>query len=485
MSTDLVHTWQRVRCELRNSVTDSIFHLWLEPLAARHIDEQKLVIEAPDEIRTWVTDRYSRLLSLCANKALGRSLEVELIGPQQMGARATPPVQNGATWERNSQSTPNKWSTSPIQTSKSTAPAPPSIKSEAINPRFTFDQFVIGDSNRLAHGAALAVAEMPGLAYNPLFICGAPGLGKTHLLHSIANYITSYGDGTTVRYVTVEAFTNHFLSALQGGGISEFKAAYRDVDVLLVDDIQFLQSKLKTEQEFFHTFNALYTSGAQIVLTSDRPPRDLDALEDRLRERFEAGLVTDIKSPNYGVRLTILNKRVKQDGLRDVSPDALELIADRVTTNVRALEGALIRVVAFSSLTNRPVTAELAEEVLSGLYPSTIRARKPSVREIQELTSNNFDISRDDLISTSRSPSVTWPRQLAMYLARELTEETLPTIGQAFGGRAHTTVMHAHRRITELLSKDQAAFGLVKELTNKLNGEGAPLQTGVPEKLCK
>ncbi len=220
---------------------------------------------------------------------------------------------------------------------------------------------------------------MPGLTYNPLFICGPPGLGKTHLLHSIANYVGEHGGGMTVRYTTVEAFTDHFVGALQGGGMEAFKAAYRGVDVLLVDDVQFLQSKAKTEQEFFHTFNALHQAGCQLVLTSDRLPRDMDALEDRLRERFEAGLVCDVRPPERATRLTILRKRVAQDDVGDVDPAALELIADRVATNIRALEGALIRVVAFGSLTGRPVTAELAAEVLAGLYPEL----KPRARSVQ------------------------------------------------------------------------------------------------------
>ena len=241
---------------------------------------------------------------------------------------------------------------------------------------------MIGDSNRLAHGAALAVAEMPALAYNPLFICGPPGLGKTHLLHSIANYVAAYGDGLTVRYTTVEAFTNHFIGALHNDGIDAFKTAYRGVDVLLVDDVQFLQRKAKTEEEFFHTFNALHASGAQLVLTSDRLPRDMGALEDRLRERFEAGLVCDVKPPDFGTRLTILRKRVLQDGVRGVEPEALELIAERVDSNIRALEGALIRIVAFGSLTGRAVDTALVEEVLGGLYPD-LRPRVRSVEEIQ------------------------------------------------------------------------------------------------------
>jgi chromosomal replication initiator protein len=341
---------------------------------------------------------------------------------------------------------------------------------QELNPRLTFDQFVIGDCNRLAHAAALAVAEMPGLAYNPLFICGPPGLGKTHLLHSIANYVHEHGGGLTARYTTVEAFTDHFVGALHGGGLEDFKAAYRGVDVLLVDDVQFLQSKAKTEQEFFHTFNALHQAGAQLVLTSDRPPRDLEALEDRLRERFEAGLVCDVRPPGHATRLTILRKRVAQDDVGDVDPEALELIARRVDANIRALEGALIRVVAFGSLTGRPVTAELAEEVLAGLYPQ-LKPRAHTVKEIQEQTCEAFGITMDDLLSSSRAQPVAFARQVAMYLSRELTDVSLPAIGRAFGNRNHTTVMHACKRTAERIATDKEAYEAVRKLTRELGGE--------------
>ena len=328
---------------------------------------------------------------------------------------------------------------------------------------------MIGDSNRLAHAAALAVAEMPGLAYNPLFICGPPGLGKTHLLHSIANYVTAYGDGATVRYTTAEAFTNHFLGALHGHDIDSFKAAYRGVDVLLLDDVQFLQAKARTEQEFFHTFNALHEAGSQIVLTSDRLPRDLGELEERLRERFEAGLVCDVRSPDASTRLTILRKRVQQDRIAGIDPGALEHIADCVTDNVRALEGALIRVVAFGSLTGRPVSAELAGEVLAGLYPDLRkRSRAMTVREIQERTAEAFGVSVEALVSSSRVGSVAWPRHVAMYLSRELTDQTLPAIGRAFGGRNHTTVLHAYKRTAERIAGDPDAFDTVHRLTELL-----------------
>ena len=435
-------SWRQIRAELQRAVPESTWDQWLEPLAAREVRDGVLVVEAPEAVRGWVAQRYGRLLRDCAAAVLGPGVQVDLVdtgSPEADGAPA--PAHEGEQAGR------------------------------ACNPRHTFEQFVIGDSNRLAHAAALAVAEMPGLAYNPLFICGPPGLGKTHLLHSIANYVTAYGGGTTVRYTTAESFTNHFLGALHGHDTERFKAAYRGVDVLLVDDVQFLQAKARTEQEFFHTFNALHESGAQIVLTSDRLPRDLAGMEERLRERFEAGLVTDVHSPNPATRLTILRKRVQQDRIAPPGPGALELIAARVTDNVRALEGALIRVVAFGSLTGRPVTAELAEEVLDGLYPDLkARARSMTVLEIQERTAEAFGVSVEALVSSSRVGTVAWPRHVAMYLARELTDQTLPAIGRAFGGRNHTTVLHAYRRTADRIAGDADAFETVRRLTEILRG---------------
>ena len=330
---------------------------------------------------------------------------------------------------------------------------------------------MIGDSNRLAHGAALAVAELPGLAYNPLFICGAPGLGKTHLLHSIANYANLHGENLEIRLTSAEAFTNAFIGALHGHGDMEaFKAAHRNVDILLVDDVQFLQSKARTEQEFFHLFNELHASGAQIVLSSDRPPRDMDSMEDRLRERFQSGLVCEVEPPDLETRLTVLRKRALQDRIELMERDALDLIADRVTDNVRALEGALIRVVAFSSLTGRPLTRELAAEVLDDLYPASARRPVRSVRDIQERICEHFGVALGDLLSPSRAASIAWPRQLAMYLSRELTHESLPAIGAAFGGRSHTTVLHACRRAAERLATDPDSSASVDKLSRELRG---------------
>jgi chromosomal replication initiator protein len=312
---------------------------------------------------------------------------------------------------------------------------------------------------------------MPAQAYNPLFLCGPPGVGKTHLLSSIANLLLSHNPSLSVRCTTGEAFTNEFLGALADGHTEPFKSRFRDIDVLLIDDVQFLERKAKTEEEFFHTFNALHDAGRQIVLTSDRPPHDLQALEDRLRERFQAGLVADIKAPELSTRLAILRKRAAHDGIPLQDERALEVIAERVHTNVRALEGALIRVVAFSSLTGRALTAELAEEVLASLYPRSAAPgrRTRSVADIQRATCELFGLTSDELLSTTRVARIAWPRQLAMYLARELTEESLPAIGRHFGGRDHTTVMHACRRTSARISSDDASREAVAKLCKALD----------------
>jgi chromosomal replication initiator protein len=436
-------SWSLIRGELQRAVPESTWQQWLEPLRGRRAGDGRLLVEAPSTQRPWVAKRYGRLLRECAAAVIGADAEVEVVAA---GERPDEPDL-------------------PQLRSRPDASGP----ANTFNPRHTFDQFVIGDSNRLAHAAALAVAEMPGLAFNPLFICGPPGLGKTHLLHSIANYVTAYGAGSTVRYTTAEAFTNHFVGSLRSNAGATFKAAYRGVDVLLLDDVQFLQEKARTEQEFFHTFNELREAGAQIVLTSDRPPRDLEALEQRLRERFQAGLVTDVRAPDPATRLAILRKRVEQDDVGSIDPAALQLIADSVVDNVRTLEGALVRVVAFGSLTGRPLTPDLADEVLAGLYPELReRAAAVTVAEIQHRTAEAFGISVEALVSTSRGAAVAWPRQVAMYLARELTSQSLPAIGHAFGGRNHTTVIHACKRTAQRIADDPDAYEVVRHLTEIL-----------------
>ena len=335
-----------------------------------------------------------------------------------------------------------------------------------LNPRYIFETFVIGASNRFAHAAAVAVAEAPAKAYNPLFIYGESGLGKTHLLHAIGAYAKELYGGVRVRYVSSEEFTNDFINSIRDDKSSNFQRRYRDLDVLLVDDIQFLENKERTQEEFFHTFNTLYNANKQIVISSDRPPKQLTTLEDRLRSRFEWGLITDIQPPELETRIAILRKKAAQDKL-NAPDDVLEYIASKISTNIRELEGALIRVTAFASLNRQIVDMNLAEIVLKDLIPDD-STPEITASLIMAQTASYFSLTLDDLCGTSRSRVLVNARQIAMYLCREMTELSLPKIGQAFGGRDHTTVMHADRKVRHLMAERRSIFNQVSELTNRI-----------------
>jgi len=443
LTPQLAHDWALIQAQLRSAVPDSTFEIWLAPLAPLALMGDTLVVAAPDEIRSWVADRFARVLQRCAAAVLGPRTLVDVVAPDAALE------DSGACAQR-------------------LAPGGPAAE-EDFHPKLTFDQFVIGPSNRFAHAAALTVAELPGQAYNPLFLYGAPGLGKTHLLHAIGSYVLAHGGGLRVRSTTAERFTNEFVAALQTRDVDGFKARFRDTDVLLIDDVQFLQRKAKTEEEFFHTFNALYETGSQLVLTCDRLPADMAALEARLLERFQAGLVAKLEPPDFTTRLAILRKRVQHDEIALADEGALHAIAHRIASNARTLEGALIRVVAYHSLTGRPIDAALADEVLCGLYPHACTPiAPPTIERVQELACETFDVSHDELLAASRNARLAWARQVAMYLAREHTDATLPAIGQSFGGRNHTTVMYACRRAGERIAGDPAAQALVRDLERRL-----------------
>ncbi|MCX4526854.1 MULTISPECIES: chromosomal replication initiator protein DnaA [unclassified Streptomyces] len=337
-----------------------------------------------------------------------------------------------------------------------------------LNPKYLFDTFVIGASNRFAHAAAVAVAEAPAKAYNPLFIYGESGLGKTHLLHAIGHYARSLYPGTRVRYVSSEEFTNEFINSIRDGKGDAFRKRYREMDILLVDDIQFLASKESTQEEFFHTFNTLHNANKQIVLSSDRPPKQLVTLEDRLRNRFEWGLITDVQPPELETRIAILRKKAVQEQL-NAPPEVLEFIASRISRNIRELEGALIRVTAFASLNRQPVDLGLTEDVLKNLIPGgEDSAPEITATDIMAATADYFGLTVDDLCGSSRSRVLVTARQIAMYLCRELTDLSLPKIGAQFGGRDHTTVMHADRKIRALMAERRSIYNQVTELTNRI-----------------
>ena len=341
-----------------------------------------------------------------------------------------------------------------------------SSEQSQLNPRYIFETFVIGSSNRFAHAAAVAVAEAPAKAYNPLFIYGDSGLGKTHLLHAIGAYAKELYGNVRVRYVSSEEFTNDFINSIRDDKASAFQRRYRDLDILLVDDIQFLENKERTQEEFFHTFNTLYNANKQIVISSDRPPKQLTTLEDRLRSRFEWGLITDIQPPEIETRIAILRKKAAQDKL-NAPDDVLEYIASKISTNIRELEGALIRVTAFASLSRQGVDLGLAEIVLKDLMP-TDAAPEITGQAIMAQTAAYFSLTLEDLCGTSRSRVLVNARQIAMYLCRELTDLSLPKIGQMFGGRDHTTVMHADRKIRQLMAERRSIYNQVTELTNRI-----------------
>ena len=351
----------------------------------------------------------------------------------------------------------------------------PSNKEEfgRLNNKYTFDTFVIGTSNRFAHAAAVAVAEQPSKAYNPLFIYGGSGLGKTHLLHAIGHYTKTLFKGTHVRYISSEEFTNEFINSIRDDKAASFQRRYRDIDVLLVDDIQFLSGKVQTQEEFFHTFNTLHNANKQIVITSDLPPKQLPDFEDRMRSRFEWGLITDVQPPDLETRIAILRKKSTQERLV-APPEVLEYIASKISTNIRELEGALIRVTAFASLNQQPVDLAITEAVLKDLLPSDV-GPEITAAQIMGACASYFGVSIEELCGSSRSRTLVTARQISMYLCRELTDLSLPKIGQAFGGRDHTTVMHADRKIRGLMAEKRSLYNQVTDLTSRVKSQPRPM----------
>ena len=427
---ELASAWREIRGQLRHTVGDSTYDLWLAQLDVETWDGSLLSLRAPQTTAGWVSERFGRVVERTVRGVLGPEVRVQFEG---------------------------------IRRTRDQSSAADGRPASGLNPRYSFSQFVIGEGNRLAHAAALAVAELPGQAYNPLFLHAPPGLGKTHLLHAIGNYVLRFGQGSRVRFATAETFTNHFLTALGTRSISDFKARYRDVDILLVDDVQFLASKARTEEEFFHTFNMLYESGRQLVVSCDRMPGQMVGIEERLRERFEAGLVADMGPPDFETRLTILRKRAELDLIPIPDPAALALIAHRITSNVRSLEGALIRVVAYHSLTGDPIDESLVVTVLDRIYPPN-NTENPSIADIQRKVSDHYGVSVQELLSDTRQARIAWPRHVAIHLARELAGASLQALGDAFGGRTHTTVVHACKRVAERQAADQGVATEINDL---------------------
>ena len=434
--------WTEVSGRLKGALNDTTYGTWFGDVSSRELTDETFVLSVPNDFtREWIEGHFLDLIGAAVRDAGGSDRRIRLNVEQEVEPSGGP--------------------------SSAPEPASPTRPSFEMSEKYTFDSFVIGSSNRFAHAAALAVAEAPAQAYNPLFIYGGTGLGKTHLLQAIGGYVGEHSRKLSVRYITSETFMNDFINSLRDKRIEGFKQRYRTYDLLLIDDIQFLEHKERIQEEFFHTFNSLYEAGRQIVISSDRPPREISTLEERLRSRFEWGLITDIQPPDLETRIAILRKKVKTDGIHIPDPQVLTFIAGRVSTNIRELEGALTRVVAFSSLTGRPMNVDLSQDVLKDVFPQG-EAPEVSIERIQTAVTDRFGLSMEELCGERRSQNIVYPRQVAMYLSRELTDASLPKIGREFGGRDHTTVIHATSKIARLIREDRSVYNLVQELTARI-----------------
>jgi chromosomal replication initiator protein len=474
---ELDAAWQRAMAGLTGDALSPQHRAWVNLTRPLGLVEDTVLLAAPNELAKDVLEsRLRPVVAGALSVVYGRDIRVA-VTVQPLEAAAPPPSAPEA---------PSSGSGAPGEalpgTGRDRAPGPDhggnvidlasrpargrDVEPARLNPKYTFETFVIGSSNRFAHAAAVAVSEAPAKAYNPLFVYGESGLGKTHLLHAIGHYAAHLFPHVRVRYVSSEEFTNDFINSLRDDKQHAFQRRYRDVDVLLVDDIQFLENKERTQEEFFHTFNTLHNANKQIVITSDRPPQQLSTLEDRLRTRFQWGLITDVQPPDVETRIAILRKKAASDRLA-VPPEVLEFIASKIATNIRELEGALIRVTAFASLNRQPTDVGLAEIVLKDLIPAD-GGPEITGATIMAATAEYFSLTLEDLCGSSRSRVLVTARQIAMYLCRELTELSLPKIGQMFGGRDHTTVIHADRKIRAQMAERRQTYNQVAELTNRI-----------------
>ncbi|WP_353893295.1 chromosomal replication initiator protein DnaA [Proteinivorax hydrogeniformans] len=447
MNNSLEGIWKKVLEQLEKKLSKPSYETWLQGTSAITMYDSTLVVGVPNDFtKEWLENRYASLISDILVNLTGKNLDVNFVVPQE------------DTLE--TKKTPKKVEKTKLVHEDITT---------QLNPKYTFNTFVIGNSNRFAHAASLAVAEAPAKAYNPLFIYGGVGLGKTHLMNAIGHYVTNHNDQDKVVYISSEKFTNEFINAIRDNKTVEFRNKYRTVDVLLIDDIQFLAGKEQTQEEFFHTFNTLHENNKQIIISSDRPPKEIPTLEDRLRSRFEWGLITDIQKPDLETREAILRKKAELEKL-DIPNSVFMFIANKIATNIRELEGALTRVIAFSSMTGQEVTVEVAEQALKDIIPDNDN-EVIDIDKIQKSIAKHYQLKVEDLKAKKRTRSVSYPRQIAMYLSRELTDFSLPKIGEEFGGRDHTTVLHAHEKIKKDI-KDNKSFALEIENLTKAIKEG-------------
>lgn len=446
MSRELLDIWDKTLNIVKAEITEVSFNTWLKSIEPFYINGEQIVLGVPNEFTKSILEaRYKPLIANALKMVTSKNFEVEL-------------VINNENTIKNINKQPQTKNLEPKIVQDD-------VNSQLLNPKYTFDTFVIGNSNRFAHAASLAVAESPAKAYNPLFIYGGVGLGKTHLMHAIGHFILENNPNLKVVYVSSEKFTNELINSIKDDKNVNFRNKYRNIDILLIDDIQFIAGKERTQEEFFHTFNDLYEANKQIIISSDRPPKEIPTLEDRLRSRFEWGLIADIQPPDFETRIAILKKKADIENL-NISNDVMVYIANRIQSNIRELEGALIRIVAYSSLTNKEVSVDLASEALKDIIAN--KTKQITVELIQDVVASYFNLRPEDFKSKRRTRNVAFPRQIAMYLVRKLTDLSLPKIGDEFGGRDHTTVIHAYEKISSDLAKDEGLKDTLNELNKKL-----------------
>lgn len=447
MNTQVREIWDKTLNTLKGELTEVSFNTWIKSIEPVAISDTTIKLGVPNNFtKDILENRYKDLIKNSIQAVFNKSYNIEFFILSEEAVELEP----------------NK----KPHGSKPTLVVNDEM-SATLNPKYTFDSFVIGNSNRFAHAASLAVAESPAKAYNPLFIYGGVGLGKTHLMHAIGHYIQNVNPKSKVVYVSSEKFTNELINSIKDDKNEEFRSKYRNVDVLLIDDVQFIAGKERTQEEFFHTFNTLHEASKQIILSSDRPPKEIHTLEDRLRSRFEWGLIADIQAPDFETRIAILKKKADVENL-NVPNEVMVYIATHIKSNIRELEGALIRIVAYSSLTNKEISVELASEALKDII-SNKNAKQITIELIQDIVSSYYGLKIDDFKSSRRTRNVAFPRQIAMYLSRKLTDTSLPKIGEEFGGRDHTTVIHAYEKISQSLKKDDSLQATVAELTKKIS----------------
>ena len=449
MDTPLNQLWEKTLNIIKSEMTEVSFNTWIKSCEPLSISSDSIKLGVPNEFTKDILEqRYKDLVINAIKLISSKKYNIEFL------------------IESETSELPSEDNTVKTNKRNSSSVVVNDLMLATLNPKYTFDSFVIGNSNRFAHAASLAVAESPAKAYNPLFIYGGVGLGKTHLMHAIGHYILQNNSKSKVVYVSSEKFTNELINAIKDDKNEEFRNKYRNIDVLLIDDIQFIAGKERTQEEFFHTFNALHEASKQIILSSDRPPKEIPTLEDRLRSRFEWGLIADIQAPDFETRMAILKKKADVENL-NVANEVMVYIATKIKSNIRELEGALIRIVAYSSLTGRDITVDLATEALKDII-SNKQSKNITIETIQDVVSSYYNLRVEELKSQRRTRNIAYPRQIAMYLSRKLTDLSLPKIGEEFGGRDHTTVIHAYEKISEGIKNDESTQNTINDLTKKL-----------------